>query len=148
MMRIRYVDENIFNAKEKFILHGVNSKGVVTRGLPSEMRKRYPIAMTEYEHNTPALGDIQIVHCGDKSIINAVIVTNTPKEKRRYVNYEAVATCMEILEDNLYGQTIALPLIGLGDNWGNWNIISSIIENTLETVTPIVYAKPGEYSKA
>ena len=144
-LRIQYVNQNVFDAEEKFILHGVNAQGIVGRGLSSEMAKRYPESMLEFTEFKPILGNIQVIHCGDKSIINAVICNTYGREKKRYVNYEALASTMEILEDRLYGQKIAMPLIGLGYQFGNWNIIASIIENTLQTVMPVVYVKSGEY---
>lgn len=144
-MIIKYVNKNIFDAKEKFILHGVNAQGVIGRGLSAEMARLYPYAMVEYVENTPSLGNISIVHCDDKSIIHAVINDQYGSEKMRYVNYEAVARCMEIIEERLYGETIAMPLIGLGYTYGNWNIMAAIIENSLQTVKPVIYVKSGKY---
>lgn len=146
-LNIRYVDKNIFEAPEKFILHGVNAQGIIGRGLMGEMLNRYPLAMEQYsELNNYSLGKLQIVHCGDKTIINAIIDPTYGTDRVRYVNYEAVALAMQNLEEILYGQRVAMPLIGLGYSRGDWQVISAIIQSELKTVTPVVYIKKGEYS--
>ena len=146
-LNIRYVDKNIFEASEKFILHGVNAQGVIGRGLMQEVMNKYPLAMEQYsELDNYSLGKLQVVHCGDKTVINAIVDPTYGTDKVRYVNYEAVALAMQNLEEILYGQRVAMPLIGLGYSHGDWRVISAIIESELKTVTPVVYIKKGEYS--
>jgi hypothetical protein len=46
---------------------------------------------------------------------------------------------MASLEETLYGEEVAMPMIGSGLAGGDWNIIKAIIEAELKTVKPYVY---------
>lgn len=48
-----------------------------------------------------------------------------------YVDYDAIAMCMNKLNHDLKGKKLGLPMIGCGLAGGDWNIVKNIIETRL-----------------
>lgn len=142
-MKIKYEKGDVFASPYKFIMHGCNSKGVMGAGFALQVKKEYPYAYEEYrrifETRKMGLGEIQIVKCRDRSIINAITQNNYGRAKIRYASYDAIALAMATLEETLYGATVAMPKIGAGLAGGDWNVIEAIIESELKTVQPVVF---------
>lgn len=142
-MKIEYKRGDIFLSPHNFILHGCNSKGVMGAGFALQVKKKYPYAYEEYrrifETRAMGLGEIQIVKCRDRSIINAITQNNYGRAKIRYASYDAIALAMATVEETLYGETVAMPKIGAGLAGGDWNVIEAIIESELKTVQPVVF---------
>jgi O-acetyl-ADP-ribose deacetylase (regulator of RNase III) len=142
-MKIKYINDNIFNFHGRFIAHGCNARGVMGSGVAKAIKQRYPYAYREYRHSYEtkglSLGEVQVVKCRDRTIINMILQENFGRDGKRYVSYDAVVNAMVTLEEILYGEEIAFPMIGSGLGGGNWNIIESIIENELKTVQPYIY---------
>jgi len=142
-MKIEYQRGDIFKSPYRFILHGCNARGVMGAGFALQVKKMYPYAYKEYINNYEkkglTLGETQFVKCRDRTIINSITQQFYGKDGRRYVSYDAVANSMRMVEECLYGETIAMPKIGAGLAGGDWNVIESIIESELKTVRPIVF---------
>lgn len=59
-----------------------------------------------------------------------------------YVNYDAIAMCMDKINYHYKGLKIGLPMIGCGLANGDWNIVKNIIETRLVDVdVTVVYFK-------
>lgn len=59
-----------------------------------------------------------------------------------YVNYDAIAMCMDKINHHYKGLKIGLPMIGCGLANGDWNIVKKIIETRLKDMdVTIVYLK-------
>lgn len=57
-----------------------------------------------------------------------------------YVNYDAIAMCMDKINHNFKGLKIGLPMIGCGLANGDWNIVKDIIKTRLKDMdVTIVY---------
>jgi O-acetyl-ADP-ribose deacetylase (regulator of RNase III) len=145
-MKIKYIKGNLFNTDCNFIVHGCNSHGVMGSGVAKIVKEKYPEAYTDYinkfKFSGLKLGDIQVVPCKSKTIINAITQENYGRDGSRFVSYDAVADCMEKINELFYmvpNGTLAMPKIGAGLGGGNWNIIAAIIENELTVVQPVVY---------
>lgn len=142
-MKIQYVKGDLFMTDATHILHGCNAQGVMGSGIARIIRDTYPYAYkcyTERHQIQPwKLGEIQVVQCRDRIIINAITQQFYGKDGIRYVSYDAVANAMKNVEENLYGITLAMPMIGAGLGGGDWKVIEAIIESELKTVKPIVY---------
>lgn len=142
-MKIKYQKGDIFMSPNRFILHGCNAQGVMGSGVAKLIREKYPFAYQEYlrlhKEVGLSLGQAQIVKCRDRTIINAITQQFYGKDGRRYVSYDAVANSMRMVEEYLYGETVAMPKIGAGLGGGDWNVIEAIIESELKTVQPIVF---------
>ena len=143
MTEIRYVKDDIFNFPGRFIAHGCNARGVMGSGVAKLIREKYPYAYKEYrssfETKGLSLGEVQIVKCRDRTIINMILQENYGRDHKRYVSYDAVANAMVTIEEVLYGEEIAMPMIGSGLGGGKWSVIESIIKSELKTVQPYVY---------
>lgn len=143
-MKIEYQKGDIFMSPYRFILHGCNAQGVMGAGFALQVKKIYPYAYKEYINNYEkkglTLGETQFVKCRDRTIINSITqLTYGRKPGVRYVSYDAIALSLAMVEETLYGETIAMPKIGAGLAGGDWNVIEAIIESELKTVQPIVF---------
>lgn len=92
------------------------------------------------------LGTISICHTKtyfDKpiTILNCYTQFDYGRNKDKiYVNYDAIAMCMDKINHNFKGLKIGLPLIGCGLANGDWNIVKDIIKTRLKDMdVTIVY---------
>lgn len=142
-MKIKYEKGDVLKSSHNFVLHGCNARGVMGSGVAKQIVIQYPYAYQQYMelYNSRGLhlGEIQLVKCRDRTIINAITQQSYGRSGLRYVSYDAVAFAMESLEETLYGETVAMPMIGTGLGGGDWSVISAIIESELKTVQPVVY---------
>jgi O-acetyl-ADP-ribose deacetylase (regulator of RNase III) len=152
-MKIEYRKGDLFKTDVITIVHGCNAQGVMGSGIAKIIREQYPQAYDRYRNHYELngklqLGDIIVVPCNKpqtpdyKIIINAITQEFFGRDDIRYVSYDAVDDCMKKINTIFpsYGITeIAMPQIGAGLGNGSWEVISSIIENRLDNVKPIVY---------
>jgi O-acetyl-ADP-ribose deacetylase (regulator of RNase III) len=145
-MKIEYRKGDLLETDIKFIVHGCNAQGVMGSGIALAIKNKYPEAYTRYvdrHKNQPwQLGEIQVVKCSDKVIINAITQEFYGRDGKRYVNYDAVKEVMKRVNDipKIYKAThIAMPMIGAGLGGGRWDLISYIIETHLTDIQPVVY---------
>lgn len=132
---------NFLSVKEGIIVHGCNCQGKMRSGVASEIRDLYPEAYnkykTVYDTNGLRLGSIIPVDVSDTlTIINAMTQEYYGRDKAVvYVSYDAVYECFEqinvlALQMN---RSVHFPLIGCGLGNGDWNIVSQIINDTLDS---------------
>ena len=149
---------DVLNANNCIIVHGTNCCGVMGAGVAYQIKNRFPEVYDAYiekykskqtKYNTDngsnlvfdglKLGEISYGQVGPfKFIVNANTQFNCGTDKR-YADYEAIAKCFEnvkILHTEIYAKTglkldIVFPMIGAGLAGGNWNIIETIILETL-----------------
>jgi O-acetyl-ADP-ribose deacetylase (regulator of RNase III) len=142
--RIKVVHGNVLDIKEGIIVHGCNCFGAMGAGIALQIKKQFPAAYDVYSkiHDEFGLklGNICIAEVGNnKYIINANTQQVTGIDKRQ-VSYEAIATCFEKVllqarffkEDHNVILPIVFPMIGAGLGGGNWNIIETIIDETID----------------
>jgi O-acetyl-ADP-ribose deacetylase (regulator of RNase III) len=137
------------DAPRGIIVHGCNAHGVMGGGFAYAVKNKYPGAYQAYrevyESKGLKLGNvIYHVETSDIIIANAVTQYDMGSDKR-YVDYEAVAVAFEDINKTTlhlselgakYGGKpfpIVFPAIGAGLAGGNWNIISTIIDETLDS---------------
>jgi len=136
--------ENV--TKDAIIVHGCNAQGVMGGGIALQVKNKYPKAYEGYcdflrraetefgmTRTEQALGGVMTVYVGSNLYIANAITQDRFGTKSRHVNYEAIARAFEIVaktSDKL-NLPIHYPMIGAGLAGGNWNIISTIIEETL-----------------
>lgn len=149
-MKIVYIHGNLLETPYEVILHGCNAQGVqnsgVARGIREKFNNAYLIYRKEYLKNGLTLGDIIIAPDKDKIIIHGITQKFYGRDKKCYVDYEAINKVMESVnkfaKDNGFTQ-VAMPLIGAGLGGGSWRRIANIIENAFTDVTPVVYTLDG-----
>lgn len=132
--------------KHVLIVHGCNALGIMGAGLSLQVKAKYIKAFDAYSKACDAITDrstllgtythIRILE-DNLTICNAILQVNVGRDKRQ-VNYEAVAkvferiatTCLEHPDKEIY---LAIPkFIGCDLAGGNWNIVLSIILETLK----------------
>lgn len=132
---INLIKTNIFDSEADIIAHGCNAKGVMGAGIARQIRSKYPKAYEDYifkyRSTGLSLGEVQLVHVGDKPrfIANCITQSDFGREEIVYVSYRAVANCMfELFRFAAREKySIAMPKIGSGLSGGRWNTILDLI---------------------
>jgi len=163
---INTIEGNVLAVPKGIIVHGCNCQGVMGAGVALQIKNIYPAAYKVYRdkyesRSNPKPGDgLQMgLQLGEitfaevepfKIIVNANTQYSCGGDKR-YVDYEAVAQCFEkverlarMIENTNSGKKLDIffPMIGAGLAGGNWNIISTIIDETVSNdfnKTVVVY---------
>jgi O-acetyl-ADP-ribose deacetylase (regulator of RNase III) len=143
------------------IVHGVNCQKVMGSGVAKAIRERWPLVYDSYLYflalEQLPLGRIDIVKFDSNLfVINAFTQEHYGRDGRKYVSYDAVESCFKEIEEFRQGldrdlndrlndvngideahfdkpivTPVYFPRIGAGLGGGNWNIIESIINETL-----------------
>ncbi len=146
---LKYHKGSLLDTTDKFIIHGVNCQGVMGSGVAKALRDRWPdvyddyIKFIEYKkknrywaefRTSDLLGQINVSHFFESQfrfIINAFTQDKYGKDGQRYVNYDAINSCM-VEANHLLVQfnetSISMPKIGAGLGGGDWDFISKIIK--------------------
>lgn len=138
------------------IVQQVNCKGAMNSGIAKAIRKKYPIVYDKYRAlcettDTPGtlLGRKLSVRTikddgSDITIHNIFAQTNYGYDGKRYTDYEAFASALEkvkneITRTDMTITTIGFPhRIGCDRGGGDWKIIQSIIVSTFENCKNVV----------
>lgn len=133
---------NLFSVKQGHIVHGCNAQGVMGSGVALGVKNLYPGAYESYRiiHETQGLvlGQAYPWQASTDLLIWNAITQHGFGSGRRYVSYDAIQTCFEEINRIALDRRdeiaphIHIPLIGAGRAGGNWDIISAIIENTVD----------------
>lgn len=138
------VVDALLNGELDFIAHCCNAQGVMGSGIAKEIKERIPEAYTEYmfRYNLcKQRGTLQSflgsVNCGS-NVINLIGQESYGRDKKRYVNYGALASALgqiwQQLEhiENLWPDscTIGIPYKMASDRaGGDWDIVLELIEH-------------------
>lgn len=137
---------NVLDISQGIIVHGCNCRGVMGAGIAKQIKIRYPIAYDIYidEHRTKGLylGRITQVEVEpNKIIVNA----NTQQDYGAHtcqVDYYAVEVAFRrvnelakyILANRGIVLDVCFPALGAGLGGGNWQIISEIIDRSVDDI--------------
>lgn len=149
-MKLEYRKGNLLDVTEGHIVHGVNAQGVMNSGVAKHVREKYPQVYKSYseEHKRKnlKLGNVFPIQMSDKLYVwNSVTQEFYGRDGSRYVSYDAIETCFYVINEfikteNLnIAQVLNIPMIGSGLGGGKWNIIKTIIEETV-TIPTIVWS--------
>jgi O-acetyl-ADP-ribose deacetylase (regulator of RNase III) len=139
-MKLIYRTGNLLDVTSGHIVHGCNAQGVMGSGVALAVKRKYPGAYTDYVtiHEEEGL-DLGFAYpfCPTAELViwNAITQDGFGMPTRN-CSYDAIQSCFEqinhavsFLEDVV--SELHIPLIGAGLGGGNWNIISTIIEETV-----------------
>lgn len=136
------IQGNILDAAKGIIVHGCNATDGPVGGLAAAVFEKYP--QSQLMHNDhvntawiPPLGTISVYKVSDELIIVNAITQRLPGAGT--LSYDAVLECfkhVDSLANHIEEATqiqlpILYPKIGAGIAGGNWNIISTIIQETI-----------------
>ena len=145
--KIQTVYGNVLDFTENAVMiHGCNCQGVMGSGVALAVKEKYPEVFVKYydlcatydqdERFEFLLGSIQPI-----SIVPNYMIINAFTQfyfgtTTRHVNYEALVSSFEEtnkLMNRLSTElTLYFPKIGAGLGGGNWEIIKTIIEQTVD----------------
>ena len=146
-MKIKTQIGNLMNVKAGHIVHGCNAQGVMGSGVALGVKNTWPEAFQAYieqhEKDRLHLGTAYPVLVAPTLMVWNAITQNLYGTGQRLTNYEAVATCFEQVNEaiRVFGNNdmtfrvspeVHIPLIGAARGGGNWSIISTIIEETMD----------------
>ncbi|WP_071774981.1 macro domain-containing protein [Burkholderia ubonensis] len=142
---IAYVagDATVPLKESSLIAHVANNCGKWGRGFVVALGQRYPLARRAYLDSFhgglgPSLGTTQFVQVDDQKriyVANMIAQDGIKKNGRdagKYISYNYLKDCLEqICEFSMARRlSIQMPMIGAGLGGGDWNIISSIIDES------------------
>lgn len=127
---MKIINSNIIDATESIIAHGCNCSGAFAAGVARMIARKWPKVRDEYlelhKNSGLKLGQIQIVDCNEKIIINMFTQWSYGRPGRRYVDYDALEDCFEKalqwMCENGHDE-LAMPMIGAGLGGGDWDEI-------------------------
>lgn len=132
----------LLNGEVDYIAHCCNAQGVMGSGVAKEIRERVPEAYNEYMEAYTRYKKLSAntflgnVTCGD-GVLNIVGQEYYGRDKKRYVNYGALAECLiravnlvEHLDDRYCSDlTLGLPYKMASDRaGGDWDIVLELVE--------------------
>jgi len=125
------------------VVHGCNCQATMGAGVARAIKVAFPRAYAAdvelHMTATDRLGTVssakaEAMYTGDDfRVINAYTQLWYGRGGKRYVSYHAVRACFKYISLNYcgIGTITAYPLIGCGFGGGNWDIISSIIDEEM-----------------
>lgn len=147
MIKIKTQIGNLMNVRAGHIVHGCNAQGVMGSGVALGVKNTFPGAYKSYlrEHQTKGLilGVAYPYFENDALVIWNAITQDNFGTDTRHTSYDAIHTCFEQLNwylkeggvDNrkfTQPNEVYIPMIGAARGGGNWRIIETIIEETMD----------------
>lgn len=150
-MSINFIKQDLTTSDADYICHQVNCQGAMNSGVAKAIREKWPIVYTNYielynsvPRRMQLLGTILAVDLADYKpqtwpespiVINMFSQEHYGYDGKRYTSYDAFWSCLgHIREIVPKGSKIAFPYkIGCDRGGANWNVILSMISETLGT---------------
>lgn len=135
---ISYTTGNILEANAKAIVNTVNCEGFMGKGIAYQFKLKYPENNNEYvklcRNNQFKIGDI-FVHYED----NKIILNFPTKDKwRNNSQYEYIEQGLSTLKEKILQNnidSIAIPPLGCGNGGLKWEVVKTLIENSLQDIS-------------
>jgi len=126
------------------IVHGCNCFNTMGAGIAATIRSKYPqvyqVDCETVKGDRSKLGTYTAAVTGKFVIINAY-TQYTYNPRTNPVDYDAIREVFKKIKKDFAGKRIGYPLIGAGLAGGDWNKISTIIDEELagEDHTVVIY---------
>lgn len=157
---MRYVEGDITNAPERFIVHGCNMRGKMNSGVAKALRNKYPHIFDDYQRGLNSgliLGCFKASYTIDGKIIGNLLTQEYyGYDGGVYASLPAIQTALELFIDyelvdcqSLFGPTpIATPKLGCGRGGLQWDEVRPVLEmlESMYDVEFVIYDVPDEYS--
>lgn len=141
---IKYVKGDLLNAKQTIIVHQCNAQGVMGSGVAKAIRDKYPRVYEDYRcyfeliPKRKRMGQVQFSNIDGKTIANLIGQYHYLPRGLQHTDYEALkegfTTIKLLLVDD-----VAMSKIGCGLGGGDWNIVSSIINEVFDDRDVYIY---------
>lgn len=135
---------DLLDVKSGVIIHQVNCKGVMGGGIAYQIRNKYPQHYLDYKSSLMKLGSVFITDFRELKIIGMFSQYDYGRNPFRvYTNSEAFSSCLDKINElkRLYSDMdFYMPYgIGCGLANGNWDEISSLIEEKCPYIKVVRY---------
>lgn len=133
-MSLKYVENNILNAKRGFIVHQVNNQRVMGAGLAKQIKEKCPRHYADYRVAPLPLGNVIATPFKESVwIVGLVAQDGYGRDGKCYTDYKALRDCLHSLSlmlNELYPKEPVLFPYGMGCGLagGDWNIVEPLIE--------------------
>lgn len=144
-MSITIKKGSILDADCDVIVHQVNCRGCMGKGLAKSIRAKYPEVYTAYMDVACRLGSLALGHVLTVEVAPGKYVANMFGQDSfgyvgRHTDYEAVEQALTTMNKCYRGLTVGFPMyIGCGLGGGDWNIIYSLIEKCTPDLEVYLY---------
>jgi O-acetyl-ADP-ribose deacetylase (regulator of RNase III) len=145
---IKHEVGDLFSVTEGYIVHGCNAQGVMGAGVAGQIKFYFPEAFDVYKEcinikrakGKDPLGTNTYLPNGKLVIVNAITQEYYGNDGKLYTSYDAVRSCFKDIKEEIeqwqkiykdVPRVLNFPLIGCGLGGGDWDIISSIIEEEI-----------------
>lgn len=149
---VKIISGNLLDAKEDYICHQVNCRGVMGSGVAKAIRDKWPEVYSEYlQHISMCIGTPLGSVCyapienGSQEVVNMFAQFSYGYDGLRYTSYDAFYNCLSAMARDIpKSKTIAFPYkIGSDRGGANWNIIYAMICEILGDWGVTVYKLEG-----
>ena len=118
------------------IVHGCNCQNTMGAGIAKSIRRRFPAAyaadIETIKGSINKLGSVSCATVSGLTIVNAYTQIHWRGQGTK-ADYEAIRSCFRKIKSEFSGKRIGYPMIGAGLAGGDWDIISEIINEELES---------------
>jgi len=153
-MSVSYVKGDLLKATGiNILVHGCDCFCTMGSGIAKQIAKTYPQAeivdKATTRGNRDKLGTITIVNVAlkevgetNKWVINAYTQYSYGTDKQN-LDYDALRSCLKMLDKELPNGTIGMPKMGCGLGLGDWEVVKLIIEEELGHRDVTVFSLEG-----
>jgi len=151
--KIQTINGDITKTTKGIVCHQVNCMGKMGAGVALQIRKTWPIVYDEYikefKLNNLQLGKIFITQISEQLFIANLCAQHYYGKTAKHTNYDAVYNCLNLLNYQMIRYNINLDVyfpykMGCNLAGGNWNIIETIIRETITNNIIIVDPKEAK----
>ena len=139
---IQYLEGNILDSNAMALVNTVNLVGIMGKGIALQFKKQFPINYKLYQkacsEGTIGIGKLFVTKeqtmFGIKTIINFPTKTDWRKPSEYSYIEEGLDDLVRVIRDyNI--ESVAIPPLGAGNGGLNWEMVKSIIERKLSSLT-------------
>ena len=134
---MKIISKDITTIEEGIICHQVNTQGVMGSGLALQIKRKFPVAFTEYKRfcdtltDKELLGAVAMVMITEKLVVANLFGQTSYGRQGIHTNYGALQNALEqvIEAAEFNGDQVYVPYnLGCGLAGGNWLTVSKMIE--------------------
>lgn len=143
------IEGDILSIERGIICHQVNCRRVARAGLALQIRNKWPDWYDDYKQTPGVLGYIGTFDVTQELFVVNLYSQSSIGQQWTYTDYPALRVCLHKVRrfaDGMAGVVLPVYLpygLGCGLAGGDWNIVSTIIEEELPQATLVKFTRPN-----